>query len=229
MVAHQALGIPELLETILLNLGPRELLLSQRTCRTFRDTVQCSIRLKRKLFVEPDWTLEGQQFQPYSISNFPGSRPENNRLLLRAFPGCYPTIRLDMHPTNSRVGRGGAQQTSFTFGGRRDSEQWTWDVCISFPAVRIPDLNPAVLYPEASWRKMYLSQPPCTSLYLTRRWQRSSRPAMIRESGITMGDFFDEATKPAPGCDNRKWHQSFISSDRAWHFQGNLQCSSYEE
>lgn len=45
-----------------------------------------------------------------------------------------------------------------------------------------------------------------------------------------MGDFFDEATRPEPtGPEDRKWHTSYISSDRDWHFEGNIRCNSVEE
>ena len=108
--------------------------------------------------------------------------------------------------------------------GRAGSEHWSWDVCISFPADKLPSCNQAVSYPEASWRRMYLCQPPCADLYLVRRWQRSLRPAIVREPGITMGDFFEEATKTI-----KEWHKSYISSDRDWHFEGNIKCSSVEE
>lgn len=226
--AQQVFLLPELLETILLNLSIKDLLLSQRTARSFRGTVEGSVRLRRKLFFEPDWNLEGRVFEPYSPSNRPGRKPENNRLLLRAFPGCYPTITLVIVNDGSHGERG---QMSFSSGGggRRGSEHWSWDVCISFPADKKPNCSPGVAYAEASWRKMYLSQPPCTSLYLVRRWQRSMQPAVVRPEGITMGDFFDEATKDVPGCEDRKWHQSYISSDRDWHFEGNIRCSSVQD
>lgn len=231
--ASRVFTIPELLETVLLNLGStKDLLLCQRTSRSFRNTVEGSVRLRRKLFLEPDWNLEGRLFDAYANDNRPGRKPENNRLLLRAFPGCYPTITLVIVSDGAYQHQGGGHLTQTTLSGgfaRRASEHWSWDVCISFPADKKPNVSPAVAYPEASWRKMFLSQPPCQNLYLVRRWQRSKRPAMVREAGITMGDFFDEATKEQPSCEERKWHQSYISSDRDWHFEGNIKCSSVEE
>lgn len=202
--ASRVFAIPELLETILQYLLPKDLLLSQRTTRSFHSTTQGSIRLRRKLFLEPDWNLEGRVFDAYKPGNRPGRKPENNRLLLRAFPGCYPTITLVI----LRDGISAGGQTTFATGIRR--EEWSWDVCMSFPADRKPDVAPAVEYPEASWRKMLLSQPPCKSLYLVRRWQRGRRPAIEREGGVRMGDLFDEVTKEDPGCGERKWHESYI-------------------
>lgn len=198
--ASQVLRLPELVEIILLQLSQKDLLLSQRTSATFWRTTSASPRLQQALFNAPDCK---------SLANVtrhqPGRKPENNRLLLRAFPGCYPTVTLVIkHDAEGH-------------------ERWSWDVCISFPADRAPSINPAVLRPEASWRKMFLSQPPCTSLYLVRRWQRSVQPAIVREEGLRMGDFVDEATA------SRRWHSSYISSDRDWHFEGNIRSGKIED
>lgn len=227
--AERVFCIPELLETILLNLSTKDLLLSQRTVRAFRYTIQGSVRLRRKLFLEPEWNLEGRLFDAWSNNNRPGRKPENNRLLLRAFPGCYPTITLVIMNDGTNAQQGQMTLSNGQSGIKRGSEQWSWDVCISFAANRRPNVSPAVHYPEASWRKMFLSQPPCKELYLVRRWQRSINPAIVRPGGITMGDFLDEVTKAEPGCDNRRWHESYISSDGDWHFEGNLRCSMVEE
>lgn len=214
--AIQVFRLPELLEMVLMSLSQKELLLSQRVSRNFRDTVKGSIRIQRALFLAPDWNLEGRTFDAYRTNGRPTRmKPENNRLLLRVYPGCYPTVTLVIvndAPTPNELAI-----------GRRGGEHWSWDVCISFPADKPPSCNPAVDYPEASWRRMFLSQPPCTDLHLVRRYQRSLSPAMIRDGGITMGDFVQEA-KTAEA-----WHQSYISSDRDWHFEGNIQCSSVEE
>ena len=217
---EQVFHLPELLEIILLHLSQKDILLAQRTSRCFRHTIVGSPRLQKALFLAPDWTLEGRPFDAYSTNNRPGRKPENNRLLLRAFPGCYPTVTLVIVNDNPSV-----QELEI---GRRGSEHWSWDVCISFPSDRPPNTKPAVLYPEASWRRMFLSQPPCTSLHLVRRWQRSQNPAIVREGGIKMGDFVDEASKTTDEG-HRNWHQSYISSDRDWHFEGNIQFSSLEE
>jgi hypothetical protein len=43
-----------------------------------------------------------------------------------------------------------------------------------------------------------------------------------------MGEFVDEATKTSEDG-HRSWNQSYISSDRDWHFEGNIEFSSLEE
>lgn len=217
---EQVLHLPELLELILLHLSQKELLLSQRTSRNFRNTIVGSPCLQRALFLAPSWNLKGHAFDAYSSPRRPGAKPENNRLLLRAFPGCYPTVTLSIvndQPTLQELAV-----------GRRGVEHWSWEVCISFPADHPPETKASVLYPEASWRRMFLSQPPCTSLHLVRRWQRSQHPAIVREGGIRMGEFVDEATRSPCArmeVNGYRWHHSYISSDRDWHFEGNIRVA----
>ncbi|GAB1741696.1 hypothetical protein NU219Hw_g7109t1 [Hortaea werneckii] len=192
-------ALPELLEIALLNLPPRDILLCQRVSRSFRHTVASSILLRRAVFLEAD-------SHALTLGDWASQKPVNNRLLLRAFPGCYPTIslaRINDIPT----------MIDITLG-RPGKEHCSRDLGISFPADKMPACHPAVDYPEASWRRMYLSQPPCTSLHLMRRWQRSTAPVIVREDGITMGDFVTEVTNPEAG-----WHERYISSDRDWHFE----------
>lgn len=43
-----------------------------------------------------------------------------------------------------------------------------------------------------------------------------------------MGEFVNEATKTT-GDGHRNWHHSYISSDRDWHFEGNIKRPSFEE
>lgn len=121
--ANHVMRLPELLELILLHLPQKDLLLCQRVSSSFRHTIQGSVRCQRALFFAPDWNLAGRRFDAYSTFNRPGPKPQNNSLLLRAFPGCYPTITLVIvndSPTPMEAAI-----------GRRSSEHWSWDVCTS--------------------------------------------------------------------------------------------------
>lgn len=83
---------------------------------------------------------------------------------------------------------------------------------------------------------MFLSQPPCTNLHLVRRWRRSQWPAIVRVDGIRMGEFVDEVVgagaedvdKEDGGAARTSWERRFVSSDRDWHFEGNIRCSRWE-
>lgn len=239
---------PELLEQILLHLPQKDILLSQRISPTFRHTILGSPRLQKALFLLPDTSPSHSRL--FTDGNGVEIRkPENNRLLLRAFPGCYPTVTLVIVNDGVKEGRSGAHSNAVPHATDINSndtaeggaaagaaqEHWSWDVCISFPSDAPPATHPSVLYPEASWRRMFLSQPPCTSLHLVRRWQRSLKPAIVRKSGIRMGEFVDEAAVRREGRDNGEegrearevWSERYISSDRDWHFEGNIRCEDF--
>lgn len=226
----RTLHLPELLEQILTNLPQRDLLLAQRVSKAFNLTISASPKLQRALFFAPDPSLPASPItylNPKTGATSAHTKPQNNRLLLRAFPGVYPTVSpvlFNLPPSREDM-----------LVGRPGREVWSWDLCISFPATtssrssdrgkaagsqdqdhRLPtSTSPATSHPQASWRRMYLSQPPCTALHLVRRWRRSREPAIEREGGITMGDFVDEATKGSEA-----WSDGFVSSDSDWHFEG---------
>jgi hypothetical protein len=242
----RTLHLPELLEQILSHLPQRDLLLAQRTSRAFHQTINSSPKLQRALFLSPDPHLPASPItylNPSTGTTSAHRKPKNNSLLLRAFPGIYPTVSpvlCNLPPSREDV-----------VHGRPGPEVWRWDVCISFPAgggggrsaaaggaattttesgqiaSTPPTTNPATAHPTASWRRMYLSQPPCTALHLVRRWRRCRRKAVERAGGITMGDFVDEVTAKgaliAGGDDDGSgWSEGLIASDRDWHFEGTV-------
>ena len=232
----RTLHLPELLEQILLHLPQRDLLLAQRTCRAFHQTINSSPKCQRALFLSPDPHLPTSPItylNPSTGTTSAHRKPKNNSLLLRAFPGIYPTVSpvlCNLPPSREDV-----------VHGRPGVEVWRWDVCISFPAgggsvaategTTLPATNPATAYPTASWRRMFLSQPPCTALHLVRRWRRCRRKAIERAGGITMGDFVEEVSTKgaviagtAGGVDGDEsgWSEGLIASDRDWHFEGTV-------
>ncbi|KAK5017378.1 hypothetical protein LTR16_000893 [Cryomyces antarcticus] len=193
--AHHVLHIPELLEAILLHLPPQTLLLAQRVCRTFHAVIHASVHIQRALFFAPQWHLRARRAHTWHTADRPGAKPANNRLLLRALPGCYPTV--------SSVVVGSASPGS---DSGIDYDAWSWSVNVSFPstaaaaAAQLP--HPSVAHPEASWRRMLMSQPPCTALHLVRRWARARDPAIVDDEGITMGRVAEMAGEGAwnRGC-----------------------------
>jgi hypothetical protein len=61
----KALYIQELLESVLLALPVKDLLLAQRVCKHFQSTIKNSITLQRALFFELDFTKPGTMTTPY--------------------------------------------------------------------------------------------------------------------------------------------------------------------
>lgn len=232
---QRALETPEILEMILRSLPAIDLLLLQRTSRLWYGLIASSPQLQRTLFMRPDWDLEGKRNDPSRPINKPGERPRNNLLLRKVLGGAYPTMTLkmvssDLQEEDDYLVRD-PWELSPDFRPRRPDDKapgghWAWDISIAFPADRLPTSPascPAIHYENASWRKMYLSQPPATSLHLCRRWQRASDAAIEDEQGITMGTFMDKASKA-----KESWNERFIGSDRDWHFEGPIRCSRFE-
>lgn len=238
MTAHrraveQALATPELLEIILSCLPPLDILLLQRTSQLWRDLIMRSPRLQKILFMRPDWYLEGKIYDPRRKINKPGERPRNN-LMLRRVLGAYPTMSLkSVTPESDDWTVDDASQLSPNIGPtsknadeHSSTGHWVWDVHLSVPADTVfaaAICDHTISYEHASWRKMYLSQPPATALHLRRRWQRAAQPTILQEDGITTGEFVAATSKAGDA-----WNQRFISSDRDWHFEGRIRFSHVE-
>lgn len=86
------LEISELLESILLHIDEKTLLVSaQRVNKRWRDTVTSSPRLQKKLFLQPD------------ESDATARDPRHNPLLAAAFPFCFDDLTANPHGTAQRV------------------------------------------------------------------------------------------------------------------------------
>jgi hypothetical protein len=77
--ANQVFGTTELLEAILEQLPPRDLLVNgSRVCRTFNTAIKTSIRLRRRLFLEPageDWPFPPTNLKEEFCSSAYSGRP----------------------------------------------------------------------------------------------------------------------------------------------------------
>lgn len=140
----EPLQVVELLELILLNLPMRELLLSQRVCRRWKDVITGSQALQRALYFlpEPDVECHSPSFTGKPISSY--FRP--NRLLEDAFwnqfdippvsdESCIPHQKLRCY-------------CSATVRLRTFAAEW----------------HESMKYEEASWRRMLITQPPVCSV-----------------------------------------------------------------
>jgi hypothetical protein len=83
--AQRLLQIPELLEVVLLELQPQELLLSQRVSRSFKQTIEGSTKLQQKLFYQRDPTQ----------TDFTTGRPLINYLMWKAIQR-FAKIRVEI-------------------------------------------------------------------------------------------------------------------------------------
>jgi len=230
-MAQQVLETPELLEMIISYLPLEEILVSQRVSHMWHGVTTNSPPIQRMLFMRPDWILKAASFNAWRPVNRPGERPRNNRMLRHVLNGDYPTVTLKI--TNDNDGDRTTDDDDIVendFGieiprkKKLTSGHWSWDVNLTYPASKQPCADSAIMYEKASWRKMYICQPPCTALHLVRRWQKSSQPAMECEDGITMDFFMDKASKA-----KELGNGLFVSSDGGVHFEGSIKCSSIQE
>lgn len=225
-----ALVIPELLEIILDGLSSVDLLLCQRTCRQWRAVVSTSPRLQQRLFLRADWTLEGK-------SNKPGDRPLNNLMLRAVLDGMHPCMTLT-YVQAPCVADDLADILRAEDGTSTVRSLWAWNVCVSVPAENMGNASPtvnkrAIDYEYASWRNMFLSQPPATLLHLCKRYQRSRLPALENKDGIRMGKVMaraaavhDQGEREQIGGEVQSiWNRAYIGSDRDWHLEGPIKFS----
>lgn len=221
-----ALELPEILEQVLRHLPPTELLLAQRTSKLWHAVIGQSPRLQRQLFMRADWHFEGRKKDPRSPIYLPGDRPVNNLMLRSVLGGMYPRMTL-IHPeppsTEDEAEDEEAEESDSSDSDRQ--KHFSWDICVSVPANRLDasrTTDPAIHYEHASWRKMFLSQPPATSLHLCRRWQRSPQPALECKEGIRMSQVMERASRT-----QQAWSEVFIGSDRDWHLEGPINFSHF--
>lgn len=229
---------------MILSFLPRvEILLDQCTSRAWRRVVSDSPRLQRILFLLPEWKLEGRY-----ADEKPGPRPANNLMLRKVMGGTYPTLSLQLFTYDTweefDVARKENCQSSATddLPGERDIDGkvddgttlkedrdrfgfWAWNVNLSFPActpLSEHNCKPAVSYPAASWRRMFMSQPPPTSLHLTKKWQRTPEPILTIDHGITMQDLVN-----ATNQSHSQWSETYINSDEDWHLEGPMKYDRF--
>ncbi|KAK6417935.1 hypothetical protein LTR81_008825 [Elasticomyces elasticus] len=67
--ATQVLGLPELVEIILLGLPTRDLLFAQKVCKTFKDVIDRSKSIQKALFFLPG-TADDVNFNPQDIHQY---------------------------------------------------------------------------------------------------------------------------------------------------------------
>jgi len=159
-VSEAVLFTTETLENILQHLPSRQLLLMQRVCRKFRNVITGNKSLQQKLFLLPSkvqfcWNYStrkwGKEFNvPISkgdCDGSTGSTEDVSRNHLRAEPSY-----VFLNPMLLKLRKGSYLMT------RDGSADIGHDAELIRPSSLLRD------YPEASWRRMYLTQPPLNSI-----------------------------------------------------------------
>ncbi|KAK4546922.1 hypothetical protein LTR36_001654 [Oleoguttula mirabilis] len=153
--SERLLATTELLELILLKLSMRDLLLAQRVSRRFQQVTEASLSIRRALFFEPNAVVRGTD----------EGRPEVNPLFWRSTWSELSELSCGAVVFNDEadafaVGFRGLTEVSTK--GEEGGE--AWHACLAISPVVEADRDddaPKRYYLYGSWRRMYLTQPPC--------------------------------------------------------------------
>ena len=191
--AARVAGIPELLENILLHLPLRDLFLAQRMNRTARNIIEKSTQIQQALFLRPygpgPVTVLGAQHPVMECESKEVCEPEE-------WGGCMPQGKTGdicwSCPTTGREITHVVTSPLLPFipGDCKNFHYLDWTTY-----ELLPD-DPIWSRPEASWRRMLITQPPlfqatvehCGPVKHDHVFQASSQ-----DLGVTAGDCFESA------------------------------------
>lgn len=139
MTASRVFALPELAEDIILRLHPEDILRLQRTCRALRDTIHETAAIQELLFLKPT-----TEIGLYYVDR-PALSPNRQ----------HATIILNS------MGRQWASRAAC------DIERKTIENPFLRLLMRNAPLRPGFHRPEASWRRMLVTQPPVKRLAAT--------------------------------------------------------------
>lgn len=163
----QVLGTTELLEAILLQCETKDIVISQRVSKTFKATIDSSIRLQRALFFEPfaasNTNLQRALFlKTVTASNTDQQHePRINELLLQKLGGKVDDIFLNSSAWLADLNDGRLVNDNMILTGDKG-----YVLCVMAERAR-----EVFGRQEASWRRIFFTQPPC--------WVRIRQPGDI--------------------------------------------------
>lgn len=142
--ASQVFAIPELLESILLHLPERDLLLAQRVKKAFRDVTTASLHLQRKLFLTADAKLDDELVPEWKWNPFID--------IFRPRKGCtypMPDLPRSTYMISWCIWRNANMESTMSI----DEYIVLFSVQLDLKALRNAD------YSSASWKRMLFTQP----------------------------------------------------------------------
>lgn len=162
---HEVFTTTELLEHILLQLPPKDLLFAEQICKDFGTVMRGSVKIQRALF-----------FQPEPLTKKGGARsvPIANPFLdPKFFPG-RSLIVVQEQRTGGFVYLRGVRHVQTTSQHCDERGRPTHQAILSLRSTKMSSLKRIWLQPKiekihinGSWRRMYFTQPPCPVLVST--------------------------------------------------------------
>lgn len=180
---EDVLDIPELLEMIILELPPHDILLAQRTSKTWNAAIAKSLRIQRKLFKASG----GPPLAPSSNSSVQHSVYDSQYYEHElSFNPLLPSICRAEGPL---VGIDGVQSIQWRFTGRELLDR----------IVHMPE-EMKIDYERKAWNGMFVTQPPCTTamVWSSGNYKTQSAGCSLRvRTGIQLKHIFDVAIEMA--------------------------------
>ncbi|EME42581.1 hypothetical protein DOTSEDRAFT_81418 [Dothistroma septosporum NZE10] len=215
-------NINEILEMVLLKLPTRDLLLSQRVCRTWRNTSVLSTHIRRALFLEPapcgdisyiDWRLDDRGYYSSSVCNLH---------LGEHLRGPDKTSPPQRYPAHWGKTRGDASEYRIFVNPLLTPIFPVLSETGVYFEETLEDLSAAVKRPEASWRGMTITQPPINCMALEWDSEDSDGDWLVQpivkaqgSTGICMAGLFDRLV----GIGRPAW----IQGSDEWETWGGLE------
>lgn len=180
--ANKVFSIAELLESILLLLLHKNILVLQRVSREWNSSVQVSVKLQKLLFFKSI----GDIVDLADKGSLPGARNARNHAT-QCIDTCF------RNPMIVEV---------LKMFGIKTSELYAPSKSFFWTTLR-PD-NP-INRPEASWRRMLFTQPPSKKLNVHGRtvedhFSIPHSPALTRQSGVPIDNFFGTCEQMLEWC-----------------------------
>lgn len=198
--AECVLELPELLERILLSVPIRDVLLSQRVSRFWQALIANSLPLQQALFFKP--VTKYEPFTALLLDEHHSNRFFNRPCLVDAVPvgdggnhheEIAPTLVADANPLlsweNSWFKKKCTNRTAAVrkareaFGDGESTMDWDFPVSRKMTGI------------QPSWKKMFLSQPPSTRVFIrhdegpgSEDWEISK---VESDEGVKLGDISD--------------------------------------
>lgn len=199
--AHQAFELAELFESILVELPETELLFNARVCKQWKNYIDFSPRIQKKLFMSPEPITSHFQVDrtTYEISetpitnNTPAPRSDKKDSLK---PDPFVVVepnRLLLDERTTRASSGLLDCALLDCAILGDLRGPSQRVVFKLDTVKLRDREFSTFSP--SWRRMYLTQPPIRKfrfdIYGLRRVDRDQVILVLNDDGLTMGDVVD--------------------------------------
>lgn len=209
---------PEMLELILLQLPETQLFVVQRVCSKWRDMIETSPPIRKKMFLAADGDVLD-----------PTGNPHNSLYHYVAY-----TAALRLNPMAELAREGDAHER--TYSGRRRGAPFEISLWGQEPAGLLVEIGlgdkalkeyfkPSVRsLKDKSWKKLLFTQPPCKAISVHASIDRRHLPwtpqfaTLYNPTGVTLGDWYSFGQKVQVHSRLRPRSHAFLTDPESLRF-----------